>query len=73
MKKILPILILLSSIGCFSQVITVDTNKYTVPQLVTEVLVNKSCVPTSNISWRTGTNFGSTNGIGYFDQSLSSI
>ncbi len=67
MKKILPILILLSSIGCFSQVITVDTNKYTVPQLVTEVLVNKSCVPTSNISWRTGTNFGSTNGIGYFE------
>src|SRR6185436_12498337 len=43
-------------------------NTHTVPELVTDVLVNKTCVPVSNISWRTGnTNgFGSSNGIGYF-------
>ena len=66
MKRILTILILLFSIGVFSQAITIDTNTYTVPELVTDVLVNKSCVPVTNISWRTGTNFGSSNGIGYF-------
>ena len=73
MKIILLLLISLFSIAGFSQVITVDTNKYTVPQLVTEVLVNKSCVPTSNISWRTGSNFGSTNGIGYFENTNPSF
>jgi len=67
MKKGLLILISLYWIGSFSQTITVDTNTYTVPQLVTDVLVNKSCVPISNISWRTGTNYGSSNGIGYFE------
>lgn len=68
MKKILIIIIiLLFSIASFSQAITVDTNTYTVPQLVTQVLVNKSCVLVNNIRWRTGTNFGSTNGIGYFE------
>jgi gliding motility-associated-like protein len=67
MKKILTLLLLLFGIECFSQAITVDTNTYTVPELVTQVLVNKACVPITNISWRTGTNFGSTNGIGYFE------
>lgn len=67
MKKSLLIIISLFWTGCFSQAITVDTNTYTVPELVTDVLVNKSCVPVNNITWRTGTNFGSTNGIGHFD------
>jgi len=67
MKKSLILLLSLFWIGCFSQAITVDTNTHTIPELVTQVLVNKSCVPISNISWRTGTNFGSTNGIGYFE------
>ena len=67
MKKILILLIILFSTAGFSQAITVDTNTYTVPELVTQVLVNKSCVPISNIRWSTGTNFGSTNGIGYFE------
>ena len=66
MKKIvLPYLLLLSFIS-FSQSITVNTNTYTVPQLVNNVLINSPCINTSNISWRTGTNFGSSNGIGYF-------
>jgi gliding motility-associated-like protein len=67
MKKILLILILLYGMRSFSQAITVDTNTYTVPELVTDILVNKVCVPVSNITWSTGTNFGSTNGIAHFD------
>ncbi len=67
MKKSLLLIISFFWIGCFSQAIIVDTNTYTVPDLVTGVLVNKSCVPVENITWRTGTNFGSTNGIGYFE------
>lgn len=68
MKKNLLLIISFFWLGCFSQTINVDTSTYTVPQLVTDVLVNKTCVPVNNISWRTGTNFGSTiNGIGYFD------
>ena len=68
MKKSLLVIISLFWIGCFSQAITVDTNTHTVPELVTDVLVNKTCVPVSNVTWRTGnTNgFGSSNGIGYF-------
>lgn len=66
MKKILLLLIVLISFSSFSQAISVDTNTYTVPQLVNNVLINSSCVNASNINWRTGTNFGSVNGIGYF-------
>ena len=73
MKKFFLILLSLFWVGCFSQAITVDTNIFTVPELVTEVLVNKSCVPVTNISWRTGTNFGSTNGIGYFENTAFSL
>ncbi|HNP33674.1 MAG TPA: choice-of-anchor L domain-containing protein, partial [Flavobacterium sp.] len=66
MKKLLLLtLILLYSIG-FSQPITVSTTNYTVPQLVNNVLINSPCVSATNISWSTGTNFGSSNGIGYF-------
>ncbi len=73
MKKSLLVIISFFWIGCFSQAITVDTNTYTVPELVTDVLVNKSCVPVNNITWRTGTNFGSTNGIGYFENTNPSF
>lgn len=66
MKKLLSLLILFSSVSLFSQVITVDTSTYTVPQLVNNILINSPCLNATNISWRTGTNFGSTNGIGYF-------
>lgn len=50
----------------YSQAITVNTTTYTVPQLVNDVLINSPCSEVSNISWSTGSNFGSTNGIGYF-------
>jgi len=67
MKRTLLLLfaILISSIG-FSQPMTVSSTNYTVPQLVNNVLINSPCVSATNITWRTGTNFGSSNGLGYF-------
>ncbi len=64
-KTILLVAILLSTIG-FSQPLTVSSTNYTVPQLVNNVLINSPCVSATNITWRTGTNFGSSNGIGFF-------
>ncbi|TDP57357.1 T9SS type B sorting domain-containing protein [Flavobacterium dankookense] len=66
MKKLLLLTILLLSTVGFSQPITVSSSNYTVPQLVNNVLINSPCVSATNITWRTGTNFGSSNGIGYF-------
>jgi gliding motility-associated-like protein len=66
MKKLLLLILLLSTSYGFSQVITVDTNTYTVPQLVNNVLINSPCITANNVTWSTGTNFGSSNGIGYF-------
>lgn len=51
----------------FSQSITVSTNSHTVPELVSDVLLNSPCLSVTNINWSTGTNFGSVNGIGYFE------
>lgn len=47
--------------------ITTDDTTYTVDQLVEEVLIDSECSLVSNITYSTGTNFGSTNGIGYFE------
>ncbi len=75
MKRILlTFLLFLIGYNSFSQPIVVNTSTYTVPQLVQDVLFaappgggGSSCVGTiSNISWSTGTDFGFTNGIGYF-------
>ncbi|HQW69255.1 MAG TPA: choice-of-anchor L domain-containing protein [Flavobacterium sp.] len=66
MKKLLLLIILLFSTVGLSQPITVSSSNYTVPQLVNNVLINSPCVSATNITWRTGTNFGSSNGIGYF-------
>lgn len=66
MKKTLLLLaILLSTVG-FSQPISVSSTNYTVPQLVNNVLINSPCVSATNITWRTGTNFSSSNGLGFF-------
>lgn len=67
MKKVLLCLLLLYSSLNFSQAISVDTNTYTVPELVNNVLLNSPCLQVNNINWRTGTNFGSSNGIGFFE------
>lgn len=66
MKRLLLNLLLgISALG-YSQAITVNTGAYTVPQLVNNVLINSPCVSATNITWSTGTNFGSANGIGFF-------
>ncbi|MDI1318224.1 choice-of-anchor L domain-containing protein, partial [Flavobacterium sp.] len=73
MKRILLLLfVFMTGLYSFSQVITANNTLYTVPQLVQNVLFapssgSASCIGTiTNITWSTGTNFGSTNGIGYF-------
>lgn len=66
MKKLLQLIILLFTTIGFSQPIAVNTSNYTVPQLVNNVLINSPCVSATNITWSTGSNFGSTNGIGFF-------
>ncbi|RZJ33082.1 MAG: adhesin, partial [Flavobacterium sp.] len=64
-KLLLPTMLLLSAMG-FSQAITVSTTSHTVPQLVNNVLINSPCVEATNVTWRTGANFSSSNGLGYF-------
>src|SRR5690606_17688972 len=44
---------------------------YTIPYLVTEVLIDSNCAQISNITWSTGSNFGSTDVIGYFEENGS--
>ena len=54
--------------------IAVSTTQYTVPQLVTEVLLKSStCALVSNFTSSTGTNFGKANGIGYFTRNGSTF
>ncbi|WP_284651276.1 T9SS type B sorting domain-containing protein [Flavobacterium terrisoli] len=66
MKKLLLFaLFLITALG-FSQPITVSSTTYTVPQLVNNVLINSPCVSATNVTSSTGTNFGSSNGIGFF-------
>ncbi len=73
MKTLLLILAFLFSTVGFSQPITVSTSSYTVPDLVNNVLINSPCVSATNITWRTGSNFGSSNGIGFFQNTNSSL
>ncbi|NNK82055.1 MAG: PKD domain-containing protein, partial [Flavobacteriaceae bacterium] len=42
------------------------TSTYTIEQLVEDVLINSACAGVENINASTGSNFGSTNGIGHF-------
>ncbi|AWA29336.1 hypothetical protein HYN48_04110 [Flavobacterium magnum] len=58
-------------IGRILPPITTNTNQYTVPQLVQDVFLGSDCALVSNVTWSTGSNFGSTNGIGYFNKALS--
>lgn len=66
MKKLLLAAMLMLSVYGFSQPITVSTTSHSVPQLVNNVLINSPCVSASNITWRTGSNYGSLQGLGYF-------
>ncbi len=66
MKKTFVFLLLLASFSSFSQAVTIDPT-YTPDQLINSVLINSPCVAGTNITVSTGSNFGSTNGIGYFE------
>lgn len=60
-----------------AQAITVNTTQFTVPQLIENILFGSQSTSgtgvISNITWSTGTNFGSTNGIGYFSNTNPSL
>lgn len=60
-------------IGTIPPPITTSDTLYTTQQLVEDVFLNSSCATVSNVTSSTGTNFGSTNGIGYFNQNGSSF
>ena len=45
---------------------------FSVDELVTDVLLDSECNQAFNVTYSTGTSFGSTNGIGYFEASGSS-
>ena len=49
-----------------------STTLYSVEELVTDVLIDSECNQSFNISSSTGSDFGSTNGIGYFESNGSS-
>lgn len=66
MKKIVICIMLFASFSGFSQAISINTTTYTPTQLINNVLINSPCVSGTNVTARTGSNFGSTNGIGYF-------
>ena len=46
-----------------------DADSYTVPQLVSDILVDTDCAQISNLSWKTGNTDGvdSVNGLAYFE------
>lgn len=67
MRKLPLFFMLLMTSIAYSQAIRVDVTTYSVPELVNTVLINSPCTTTSAIQWRTGLNFGSENGIGYFE------
>ena len=66
MKQKLLLFLTAFPILALAQPMTVSTTLYTVPQLVNNVLINAPCQSATNVSWRTGTNYGGVNGIGYF-------
>uniref|UniRef100_UPI00261360E4 choice-of-anchor L domain-containing protein n=1 Tax=uncultured Lacinutrix sp. TaxID=574032 RepID=UPI00261360E4 len=53
--------------------ITTSITQYTVTELVEDVLVNSPCSSISNVTSSTGIDFGSDNGIGYFEANGSNF
>lgn len=49
-----------------AQPFQVSIDQYTAEQLVTDVLIDNPCVVVSNVASSTGSNFGSSHGIGHF-------
>ncbi|KAB1158177.1 T9SS type B sorting domain-containing protein [Flavobacterium luteum] len=66
-NRILYIILFLFTFNCFSQAIVVDETTYSVPELVSKILVNSKCLQATKITSSTGTKYGAGNGIGYFE------
>ncbi len=60
-------------VGTVPPPITTNITQYTNVQLIENVLLDTTCASVTNITSSTGTNFGSTNGIGYFNKNGSSF
>jgi gliding motility-associated-like protein len=60
-------------VGTIPPPIATSATQYTVNQLVEDVLLNSTCAIISNITYSTGTNFNSSNGIGYFTKNNSNF
>jgi hypothetical protein len=58
-------------IGTIPPPISTNNTQYTTLQLVEDVFLNSTCASVTNVTSSTGTNFGSTNGIAYFNQNGS--
>ncbi|RTY80795.1 T9SS type B sorting domain-containing protein [Flavobacterium sp. LS1P28] len=69
MKKIQLLFLLLFNAVCFSQSVTINTSTYTADQLINDILINSPCVSGTNVTYKSGSFYGSTNGIGYFENS----
>ena len=66
MKKILTFIVLLISFAGMSQGVTITTDK-TATQLINQVLVSSPCFVATSVTAKSGNDFSSTNGIGYFE------
>ena len=60
-------------VGTIPPPISTNNLLYTTQQLVENVLLNSTCATVTNVTSSTGTNFGSTNGIAYFNQNNSTF
>ncbi|WP_284653340.1 choice-of-anchor L domain-containing protein [Flavobacterium terrisoli] len=58
-------------IGTIPPPISTDETTYTTLELIEDVFLNSTCASVSNVTSSTGTDFGSTNGIAYFNQNGS--
>ncbi|MBP2282957.1 gliding motility-associated-like protein [Flavobacterium sp. CG_23.5] len=67
MKKTLILLLLFFTVKNYSQSVTINTTTYSADQLVNQVLINSPCVSGTNVNSKTGSSFGSSNSIGYFE------
>lgn len=60
-------------VGTIPPPITTNDTQYTNVQLVEDVLFNSTCATVTNVTTSTGSNFGSVNGIGYFNRNGSTF
>lgn len=60
-------------IGTIPPPITTNDTQYTNVELVEDILFNSTCASVTNVTTSTGSNFGSVNGIGYFNKNGSSF